>query len=82
MAKSPYTDTLTLAEVAKLGWEQTRILQRKQHAPAQLTTFIDLLADRAVVLHGAGNTAAITKAIFTDEPTQEAAEAAISALTV
>ena len=51
---SPFTSTLTAAEVAQKGYEYAQILRRKRHGPAQIVVFLDGLADRAIELQGAG----------------------------
>lgn len=75
-----FPNYLTLEEVAKVGFEQAQILKRNQHQPIQITTMLDLLADRAVALHPAGNDRLTTLAIFKSEATPAAVQAAIEAL--
>lgn len=75
-----FATVLTLPEVSKVGFEQAQILKRKQHQPAQLTGLLDQLADRAVVLHAAGNSRAISLNIFKTSATPAAVQAAIDAL--
>lgn len=75
-----FSTPLTLTEVSQIGWDLSQVLARKQHNPAQLAATLDEVADRAVVLHAAGNSRAITLAIFAAQATPAAVEAAITAL--
>jgi len=77
---SDFATNLTLTELSLKGWENAQLLKRKAHRPANLTGLQDRLADRAVVVHAAGNSRAITAAIFEAEATPAAVEAAITAL--
>ena len=59
-----FTTNLTLTEVSLKGWENAQLLKQNGHHPAQLTGLQDQLADRAVVLHAAGNSRVITASII------------------
>ena len=75
-----FATVLTLSEVSLKGVENAALLRQNGHRPAQLTGLQDQFADRAVVLRAAGNSRAISIAIFESAATAAAAEAAINAL--
>ena len=75
-----FATVLTLSEVSLKGIENAALLRQNGHRPAQLTGLQDQLADRAVVLHAAGNSRAITAAIFEAATDAADAEAQINAL--
>lgn len=76
----PFASTLTLSEVARKGIENAALLRHNGYRPAQLAGLQDQFADRAVVLHPAGNSRAISAAIFESAVTAADVEAQINAL--
>ena len=77
---SDFTTNLTFTETSLKGWEISQTLKRKAHRPVNLTKLQDRIADRAVALHAAGNSRAITIGIFEAQATPAGVEAAITAL--
>ncbi len=72
--------TMTLTEISLAGFQNAQYLRRNQHRPANLTGLQDRMADRAVVLHAAGNSRAITAAIFESAVSAADVESQINAL--
>ncbi len=76
----PFASVLTLTEVSQKGFENAQLLKHNGYRPAQLAGLQDQFADRAVVLHAAGNSRAITAAIFESAVSAADVEAQINAL--
>lgn len=69
-----------LADCVKAGWDNERILERKQHNPASKTGLRDELVARIVTLKGGGANTSNVLAALQGDATPAAALATIQAI--